>query len=252
MYTRAITRRPGPDCALGITASNLGPPDYALLSEQHNAYVEALRSAGLDVTVLDPLPGHPDAYFVEDTAVVTSGVAVITNPGAESRKGEVDTIESVLAPFRETIRIQGPGTVDGGDVLQIGSHFLIGISGRTDEAGARQLGGILERNGYTWTAVTVDDVLHLKASVNYVGRSTLLVSEHVAHREELREYEKIVVDRDEEYAANTLFVNDCIILPAGYPSTRKKLERLGCRIVELDVSEARKMDGGLTCMSIRF
>ena len=252
MFTQAIARRPGPDCAGGLTEADLGPPGYNLLLEQHTAYVGALRALGLEVDVLDPLPDHPDAYFVEDTAVVTPEVAVITNPGAEARRGEAIAMEPVLARMRETVRIREPGTVDGGDVLQVGRHFFIGISGRTNEAGAAELGGILAGRGYTWEAVPVGEGLHLKASVNHAGGNTLIVTREFSGRAAFEKYDRIVVPPGEEYAANILYVNGSLIVPAGHPGTRAALEPLGLPIVELDMSEARRMDGGLTCMSLRL
>jgi dimethylargininase len=251
-FKYAVTRKPGRNFAQGITTSDLGTPSYELMMKQHAAYVEVLASLGLEVIVLEAEPEYPDAYFVEDTAVVTPDVAVITNPGAEARKGEVDTIEPVLARYRKTVRIRPPGTVEGGDVLMIGSHFYVGISDRTNQQGAEQLGRILEGHGNTWTTVPVEAGLHLKSSVNYVGRNTLLVAEEFASRSEFGRYRRIIVDETEEQVANALLINDCLIMPQGFPNTRKRLEALGLPIVELDVSEARKMDGGLTCLSLRF
>jgi len=254
MFTRAIARKPGPNFAQGLTtAVNDDPPNYEILVKQHEAYINTLKSSiGLKVILLDALPNHPDAYFVEDTAVVAAHVAVITNPGAETRKGEEKTIAPVLARYRKTENIQAPGTVDGGDVLQVGEHFFIGVSERTNPEGADQLGRILEGYGYTWTTVAVGAGLHFKSSVNYVGKNTLLVTEDFTGHEQLKGYDTIVVDRTESYAANTLFINDHLLIPRGYPGTRKKLEALGFKIIELETSEVRKMDGGLTCMSIRF
>lgn len=252
MYTRAITRKPGENLAHGLSTSNLGLPNYELATKQHNTYVNTLRSLGLMVTELDTLPDFPDAHFVEDTAVVTPDVAVIANPGAETRKGEEDTIESVLARYRRTIRIQAPGTLDGGDVLIIGVHVFIGISDRSNIIGAEQLGHILEKYNHSWTLIQVESGLHLKSSVNYVGHNTLLITEKFADLDELKEYDKIVLDKSEEYAANTLLINDYLITPRGFPNTRKKLELLGLEIIELDMSEMQKKDGGLTCLSLRF
>lgn len=252
MFTHAITRKPGPDFGHGITTSDLGEPIFELMLKQHEAYVRALESLGLDVTTLDALPGYPDAHFVEDVAVVTPDIAVITNPGAKARKGEEDTIEPVLAEYRETVRIQAPGTVDGGDVLMVGSHCFIGISERTNKDGCQQLGRILERYGNTWTAVPVEAGLHLKSAVNHVGPDTLLITEQFADHDAFSGYEKIVLDPREEYAGNTLLISDTLITPAGFPDTRKKLLALGLPLVELEVSEAQKMDGGLTCLSLRF
>ncbi|MGD8914956.1 MAG: arginine deiminase family protein [Syntrophobacterales bacterium] len=252
MFKYAITRKPGQDFAHGIATSNLGTPSYELLLEQHSAYLETLRALRLDVIVLDPLPGYPDAYFVEDVAIVTPDVAIITNPGASSRRGEAETIESTLANYRETFHIKAPGTVDGGDVLMAGTHFFIGISGRTNRKGAEQLARILEAYGKALTVVPVCSGLHLKSSVNYVGQNTLLMTELYGNLDQFREYDKIVVDKSEEYAANTLLINGSLITPRGFPKTRKKLLALDLNIIELDVSEVRKMDGGLTCMSVRF
>ncbi len=253
MFTHAIARKPGKNFARGLTTTvSAKPPRYELLLEQHEAYLDALRSCSLEVTVLDALPDYPDAYFVEDTAVVTPDVAVITNPGADARKGEEESMAKVLAAFRKIERIQAPGSVDGGDVLQMGDHFFIGLSERTNKEGAGQLGRILERYGNTWETVTVGAGLHFKSSVNCVGRNTLLVTIDFADNAQLKGYDKIVVENTAAYAANTLLVNKHLLTPAGFPGTRKRLEALGCEIIELETSEIRKMDGGLTCMSIRF
>ncbi|CAB1057552.1 NG,NG-dimethylarginine dimethylaminohydrolase 1 (EC [Olavius sp. associated proteobacterium Delta 1] len=253
MVSHAITRKPCENFARGLTTTvSSEPADYGLMLKQHDAYLEALSAAGLEVIVLDPQPEYPDAHFVEDTAVVTSDVAVITIPGADTRKGEEESIIPFLAEFRKIERIQPPGTVDGGDVLQVGNHFFIGISERTNQEGAGQLGRILQGYGNTWTTVAVGAGLHFKSSVNYVGQNTLLVTSDFTAREQLQGYDQIVLDSAEAYAANTLLVNEHLLIPAGYPVTRKQLETLGLNMIELEVSELRKMDGGLTCMSLRF
>jgi dimethylargininase len=251
-FTHAIVRRPGENFAHGLTTSHLGRPSYELMLRQHDAYIRTLQSLDLEVIVLDRLPNYPDAYFVEDTAVITPDAAVITNPGARSRQGEEETIEPALARYRDTLRIQAPGTLDGGDVLMVGTHFFVGISERTNQEGAEQLGHILEETGNTWTAIPVEAGLHLKSSVSYVGQNTLLVTKGFADPDKFKGYDRIVLDTNEEDAANILLINDYIIMPKGFGGTRKKLESLSLKVIELDVSEARKMDGGLTCMSLRF
>jgi dimethylargininase len=223
-----------------------------LAKEQHGHYVDTLRSLGLEVIELEPLPDYPDAYFVEDPAVVTPDAAIITIPGAKSRRGEADAIEHVLAERRAIRRMEQPGTVDGGDVLMLGKHFLIGVSKRTNEEGAAQLGRILEEYGNTWTAISVRHGLHLKSNVSCIGENKLLVNGPYARLEELKVYDKIVVDKDERYAANTLLINGQLIVPKGFPKTRLKLEVAGIKTLELDISEIRKMDGGLSCMSLRL
>jgi dimethylargininase len=251
-FTHAITRKPGKNFARGLTSSKLGAADYGLISKQHAAYVETLRSTGLEVLVLNEQPDYPDAHFVEDTAVVTPHVAVMSRPGAEARQGEEDTIAPVLTQYRQTVHVQPPATLDGGDVLMVDNHFFIGISTRTNSEGAEQLGQILETYGNTWQTIPVEAGLHLKSSINYLGNNMLIVTKDFANKALLEKYDKIVVDETEAYAANTLWVNDRLLTPQGYPKTKQKLQSLGFDLIELDMSEVRKMDGGLTCWSIRF
>jgi len=251
-FKYAITRTPAETFDRGITTASLGKPSYGRVIEQHRAYVAALKSIGLEVIELDPQPAYPDGHFVEDTAVVTPAVAVITRPGAKSRQGEQESIAETLTSYRPIEHIQAPGTLDGGDVLMVGNHFFIGISERTNPAGGQQLGTILEKYHHTWATIPVGAGLHLKSSVNLVADNTLLVTRNFADHPVFRDYENIVVDPAEAYAANTLRVNDHLVVPRGFPDTLEQLSRLGQKIIELDVSEMQKMDGGLTCLSIRF
>jgi dimethylargininase len=248
----AITRRPGKNFDKGLTTANLGKPNYELVLKQHASYVQTLKVLGLDVIELDPQPDYPDAHFVEDTAVVTPEMAVITNPGAASRQGEEQSIAEVLAQYRKLENIYAPGTLDGGDVLMIGNHFFIGISERTNREGAGQLGRIVEKYGHPFAIIQVGAGLHFKSSVNYVGQNRILVTPEFKNHEALSGYDKIIVNREEKYAANTLWINDHLLVPAGFPNTIEKLGGLGQEVIELDVSEMQKMDGGLTCLSIRF
>jgi dimethylargininase len=252
MFTHAITRLPGENFANGITTSTLGYPSYPLVQRQHLEYRHALQGLGLDVIVLPAEQGFPDAYFVEDPAIVTPKIAVITQPGALSRKGEETTLEPVLKQYRPVFHIDPPGTVEGGDILMVENHFFIGLSDRTNYAGASQLADLLAGAGHTSTVVPVAAGLHLKSSVNYVGKNTLLITKQLADQPVFSNYEKILLDQDEEYAANTLWVNDVLLTPKGFPRTYTKLTKLYMPIIELDVSEVQKMDGGLTCMSLRF
>lgn len=252
MFKHAITRLPGENFASGLTTSNLGTPSFTLMREQHRAYVEALGDLGLKVIVLPALPEYPDAYFVEDPAVISSRVAVVNRLGAAARQGEEVSLAPALAQYRPLERIFFPGSVDGGDVLMIGEHFFIGISERTNMSGAEQLGGILTRHGHTYETVAVGEGLHLKSSVNWLGGERLIVTQALAEYPGFARFEKILVDDDEEYAANILWVNGTLLHPKGFPKARHQLEQLGMPLIELDVSEVRKMDGGLTCMSLRF
>src|SRR5438128_6678760 len=219
---------------------------------QHAAYADALRALDLEIEVLDPLPGFPDAYFLEDVAVVVPELAVVARPGAPSRRGEADAIVPVLARHRELARVEQPGTLDGGDVLIAGRTVFIGLSARTNDAGAAQLARLLEPHGYRSQTVPVATGLHLKSSVSWLGGETLLVSERFADCPELRAFRRIVVDATDEPACNTLLVNGAILTPAGFPKARHQLDETGLRVLELDLTEPRKMDGGLTCMSLRL
>lgn len=252
MFKYAITRLPGENFGSGLTTSDLGAPSYPLILTQHQAYVDMLRRLGLEVTVLPPLLTHPDAYFVEDPAIVTSKVAVINRPGAPTRQGEEVSLASVLAHYRPLERIFSPGSVDGGDVLMVGEHFFIGLSERTNQDGAEQLSTILLRYGHTSETIAVGRGLHLKSSVNWLGDERLIITRTLIDSPAFEKFEKLLVDDDEEYAANTLWINGTLLYPAGFHRTREQLEKLGMPLVELDVSEVRKMDGGLTCMSLRF
>lgn len=252
MFTNAIVRKPGKNFAMGLTSHKKKAPSYELVVKQHEDYIRELESVGFEVTILEPLENFPDAWFVEDTAVVTPEIAVITNPGAESRNGEKESIATALADFRRIVHLKTPGTLDGGDVLMVGTHFFIGISQRTNREGAAQLGHILEEYGYTWAMVPVVNGLHFKSSVNYLGRDTLLMTKDYTDLQELRGYKKIIAPPEESAACNILPVNDRLMIPGGFPLTRKKIESLKIEIIELDMSEAQKMDGGLTCLSIRF
>jgi dimethylargininase len=246
MFTHAIARLPGANFDHGLTTAELGEPSYPLMLQQHQAYVEALAQLGLEVILLEEEPDYPDAYFVEDTAIVTPQVAVITRPGAPSRRGEEQTIVPVLRQFRPVVRL------DGGDVLMVENHFFIGSSLRTNLEGAAQLAEALKHYGHSAEVVPVDAGLHLKSSVNYLGDDTLLVTEAVADMPGFANYRRILLHPDEEYAANTLRVNEGLLTPKGYPRTLEQLARLGLKLIELEVSEVHKMDGGLTCMSLRF
>lgn len=251
-FERAILRRPGPDFGDGLTTAGLGAPDYALMLEQHAAYREALESLGLRCTVLDPLPGCPDAHFVEDTAVLAPDVAIVTRPGAESRRGETASIEHALAGMKPIARIDPPGTVDGGDILLAGDRCYIGLSRRTNEAGATQLAAHLEQAGIDSAIVRVPSGLHLKSGANYLGSGRMLVTQEFAAEPAFARFERIVLEPADGYAANTLWINGTLLTPAGFPRVRSRLERLGYPVIVLDASESARMDGGLSCLSLRF
>jgi dimethylargininase len=250
MYTKAIVRRPGRNFAEGITTSSLGKPDFAKALRQHEAYCEALERCGLGLIILEADERYPDGCFVEDTAVVTGELAVIANPGAASRRGEEQRVAEILSVYKKLEKIEEPGTLDGGDVLKVDNHYFIGISARTNRDGAGQLASILRSCGHTASFVDVGSGLHLKSGIAYLGNGNFISVE--AFSEIAGTVNFILTGGDESYSANCLRVNDSLLIPKGFPESRNKITGLGFSIIELDVSEFCKMDGGLTCLSVLF
>ncbi len=255
-FTRAIVRPPAESFAAGLTTADLGPPDSERALAQHSAYVEALRECGLSVTALEPDPTLPDSTFVEDTAVLVPGCAIVTRPGAPSRRGEIESMRAVLRElFAEVLAIEAPGTLDGGDVCAAGDCVFIGLSERTNEEGARQLARILDARGYETRTVDVRGrpaFLHLKCGLVWVGERRLVRIEELAGHPAFRGWETIAVARGEEYAANCLRVNERVLIAAGFPALERSLFEAGLEPWPLEMSEFRKMDGGLSCLSLRF
>jgi dimethylargininase len=263
MFTRAIVRPPAPNFAGGLRTAGLGTPDYALALKQHEGYCAALEQCGLTLTRLEPDHTYPDSTFVEDVAIVTDAFAILTRPGAPSRAGEVESMRQTLAIFFEKVfAIEAPGTLDGGDICQAEDHFFIGISERTNEAGASQLGEFLKQVDYTSTlidirksvpgAVATGSLLHLKSGIAYLGDNRLVIIESLAHRKEFAGYDLVFVDQAASYAANCIRVNNHLIIANGYPTFATKMRELGYQTIALDMSEFQKMDGGLSCLSLRF
>ena len=189
---------------------------------------------------------------MEDTAVVFPELAVISRPGALARRGEIASIESILARQKSIQWIQSPGTLDGGDVLTIDQQVYVGLTERTNRTGFDQLQAILEPFGYMCQVIPVAAGLHLKSSVNYLSENTILLTKDFADCPEWNQFNRIIIEPGEEYAANTLWVNDHLLTPAGFPKTLNRIRKLGLPIIELEMSELQKMDGGLTCLSLRF
>jgi len=237
----------------GLTSADLGTPDYEKALRQHEGYVAALEKCGLEVVVMPPQAGYPDSTFVEDCAVVTRRCAVIARPGALSRRGEEIFVEIVLADLYDRIEhIAAPGTLDGGDVMRAGDHFIIGISERTNENGARQLKRILYDYGYSADLLRLDEMLHLKTGLNYVEDNKLLVSGEFVGHADLQQYSTIIIPEEEAYAANSLWVNGTVLVPEGFARTERLLKNAGCTTLPVAVSEFQKLDGGLSCLSIRL
>jgi dimethylargininase len=240
----------------GITsAPELGKPDHDLALKQHDAYIEALKACGVSVHVLDALEDFPDSCFVEDVAVCTKHCAIITNPGAASRNQEKTYIEDAIKKFYnedQILKIQVPGTLDGGDVMMVGDHFYVGDSERTNPEGTRQFFEILGKYGMTGEAVSMKEMLHLKTGLAYLEKNNLLVGGEFITSPVFEKFDKITVPEDESYACNCIWINDNVIVPAGYPKTQAAVEALGYKVIVVDTSEYRKLDGGLSCLSLRF
>lgn len=256
MTTRAIVRRPAPNLGDGITTASLGAPDVPLALAQHAAYCGALARAGVAVTALDADPHHPDAHFVEDAAIALGMRAVLARPGAAARRDEPDALREPLRQWFSTLdQIVAPGTLDGGDVCDAGERCFIGISPRTNRAGAAQFARIVEATGRDPIVVDVRPVagvLHLKSAMASLGDGTIVVTDECLSVLPAPLGRIVRVGDNETYAANCVRVNDVVFVAAGYPRIRRDLERAGYPTVALDVSEFRKMDGGLSCLSIRF
>jgi len=256
LFTRAIVRIPGSNFDAGLTSVDFGRPIIDLVLEQHRDYCRALVECGLALTVLDADLRFPDSTFVEDTAVLTARGAVLMRPGAASREGEVDGIRpAVLNFFPSPLTIEAPGTVDGGDICEAEDHFFIGVSHRTNEEGARQLGAHLEGIGYTSSLIDVramTSILHLKSGISYIGENNLVVMEEMADYEAFKGFDLIRVSAEESYAANCVRVNDRVLVAAGFPRLTEELGAREFRPLVLDMSEFQKMDGGLSCLSLRF
>jgi|SRR5699024_6662279 len=253
MFKNIIAKKPGTSYLKGLTTSDLGKPDYNLLLKQHENYLDALKKCNVNIEILPESEEFPDSTFVEDTAVLTKEFAVITNPGAQSREKEVLEIEKTLSKYYETFHyIKSPGTLDGGDVLQIESTFYIGLSDRTNNEGANQLKQILKKNGYNCEIVELKETFHLKTGVSYLDNNVIVVAKELISHPSFANYNKIIVTDKEAYAANLIKVNDYVIFPLGYPETKDAIEEAGHEVIEVDTSEFKKHDGGLSCLSLRF
>lgn len=252
-FKNAIVRLPCPEMIYGLSYNNLGLPFYAKALEQHSEYIEALKYCGLSVSILEYDSRFPDSTFVEDVALCSTRCAIITNPGVPTRTGETEGIREILAEFFNDIEnVVKPGTLEAGDVMMVAEHFFIGVSGRTNDKGADQLIDILRRYGYTGSKVFLKMLLHLKSGASYLENNNMLLTGELVNAEEFSRFNRIIVPEDEKYAANSIWINGKVLVPLGFPKTRRQIEKAGYESIILDVSEFRKLDGGLSCLSLRF
>ena len=251
--TLAITRNVSPrlaDCEL--TCIDAQPIDLERAWAQHAAYVSALADLGCEVIELPAEPELPDSVFVEDAAVVLPEVAVITRPGADSRKPETVSIARALAPHRPLVHIEAPASLDGGDVLVMGKAIFVGLSTRSDLRAIEQLKALLRPFDYIVTGVPLRGCLHLKSAVTRVDEGTVLINGDWVDATYFDAFERITVDAAEPHAANCLPVNGRIVFPEAFPNTREKLERHGCAVVTVALDELAKAEGAVTCCSLVF
>jgi dimethylargininase len=256
LFRHAIVRPPAANFADGLTSVDLGKPDFEKALRQHALYCQALQQCGLELTRLEADAAFPDSTFVEDTAVLTPQAAILTRPGARSREGEVVSTERALRHvYARFHAIAAPGAVDGGDVCEADGHFFIGVSERTNEQGAHQLAGFLAQEGFTSMLVDIrgiDGILHLKSGISYLGDNRLVLIDAFVGNPAFNGYEIVVVEPEENYAANFLRINDRVIVSAGHPQFEATVRKFGYPVVALDMSEFQKMDGALSCLSLRF
>jgi dimethylargininase len=239
------------DCELSFIGRD--PINVAIAHLQHMDYIDCLQSLGVTVIELPAEPALPDSVFVEDTALLFDELAVMTRPGAISRRGEVASIEAAFRKYREVIaHIAEPGTLDGGDVLRIGERVFVGLSQRSNQSAIDQLAEILKPYGYSVTAVPMHDCLHLKSSVTALSDDTVLINPDWVDVSYFNDYRQITVDQNEPHAANVVRIGDAILMPSAFPATQALIQAAGFMVHTVDVSELQKAEGAVTCCSVLF
>ncbi|MGM0497220.1 MAG: dimethylarginine dimethylaminohydrolase family protein [Bacteroidota bacterium] len=252
MLKKAIVRRPCENMVKGISNEKQEAPNYSIALEQHDQYIQALEKCGLKITVLEKNNNFPDSVFIEDTAILTKEFATITNPTPKSRKEEIAGVIPTLKQQYNTIEfIATPGTLEGGDIMQVDNTFYIGRSSRSNDNGIRQFKKIITKHGYNAITVDMPAILHLKSGVSYLGNNILLIAEKLKDNPAFRSFKKIIAEEPEAHAANSLNINETILIPKECPSTFEKIKNEGYKVIELEITEFMKLDGGLSCMSLR-
>lgn len=253
-FSRAITRAPAASIVQGLRAADIGTPDLARMQAAHADYVAALRETGATVTQLPPLDDYPDAVFVEDTALCLPQGAILMRPGAPSRAGEVAEMAPALQAAYETVlSIGGPGFIEGGDILVTEREILVGRSARTDAAGIAELASLVAPWGHKLREVaTPPGVLHFKTDCSLLDADTILATPRLAATGCFAGYRVILTAPGEEAAANAIRFNDLVLMAAGFDATAATLRAAGFTLREIDNSECAKLDGGMSCLSLRF
>ena len=253
-FTEAVVRQPGHSVVKGLRATDRGTPEFERFQTEHSFYVKALKRAGLKVTVLDASEAFPDSVFIEDAALCLPQGTVILRPGAPSRLGEGELVSTDLAGLGHEVHYNdSEGFIDGGDILVTDATILVGLSKRTNQAGFDWLKSVLEAWGYTALAVhTPDNVLHFKSDCCVLDSNTILATSRLAGAECFAKFRVLTVTAGEEAAANSIRVNETVLVPAGFPATAELLASENYSLEAVSVSQAGLLDGGLSCMSLRF
>lgn len=254
-FTHAITRRPAASIIRGLRAVDTGTPDLALMQAHHDTYIATLRQTGATVIELPPLETYPDSVFVEDTALCLPQGAVVMRPGAPSRLGEAAEMAPHLRKlYSQVVEITGPASfIEGGDILVTEREILVGRSARTNDAGIAELTGLVAPWGHRVREVlTPPGVLHFKTDCSLLDADTILSTKRLSASGCFAGYTVIDIPDGEEAAANTIRFNDLVLMPAGFPGTRDALTAAGFTVREIGNSECAKLDGGMSCLSLRF
>ena len=252
-FTTAITRIPALSATDGLRAHDIGNPDMMKMLAQHRDYLLALKQAGVVVVELPPLEAFPDAQFVEDTALCLPGLAIMMHPGAETRRGEVQPMREALSLIFDEIIDITEGFIEAGDILVTEREVLVGKSARTDDAGIASLKAILDAHGYHLRVVqTPPDVLHFKTDCGIVGDNVVVATHRLAKSGCFDGYDVHLIPEGEEPAANMIRVNDYVIMPEGFPKTQAMLAEAGYQTLTVGNSECAKIDGGMSCLSLRI
>ncbi len=235
-----------------LTYINREAVDFALAQQQHEQYCRMLASLGVEVTMLDGNRNLPDSCFVEDTAIVLDEIAIITSMGTASRRSEPEAVEQELSKYRETISIQLPATIEGGDVLRVGKTLFVGHSSRTNMLAISALADIVKQFGYIVVPILVTGCLHLKTACTAILGDVLLVNSDWIDTAPLQSYTLVSVAPDEPWAANTIRVGDTICAQADFPKTLERIQKFSAHVELVNISEFRKVEAGLSCLSILF
>lgn len=253
-FTHAICRVPSASIIDGLRAVDTGAPDLDMFRQHHADYVAALRSTGAEVTVLEAMEDFPDSVFVEDAALCLQEGAVVMRPGAPTRLGEAAAMAPHLQElYDDVVAIEGPGFIEGGDILTTEREILVGLSARTDLAGVQELQTLVARWGYAVRIVeTPPGVLHFKTDCSLLDEETILSTERLDASGCFEGYKVIHCAEGEEACANTIRFNNLVLMPSGFPKTRAALDAAGYEVCEIGNTEAAKLDGGMSCLSLRF